>query len=179
MTASARCTRPLSKVVSALAMSSSTLTALHGLALTVAQRDRRPQPGLAAFTRLRALTLHQTESAPEALPATHLPASLEELTLAWQPASDADWRSQLPALVAFGGLSKLRRLTLAGFEQTWWIRGTDSRQEEEEGQSHDTLFPHSLEVQSIVRCPVRRSSCMLHALQRTHDGAVTCFDPLT
>ncbi len=155
--------RTVSKVMSALATSSATLTALHGLALSVAQRDRRPQPGLAAFTRLRALTLHQTEERPEALRATHLPASLEELTLARQAAVDTDWRpSELPALVAFGGLSKLRRLTLAGFEYGWWIRGADDRAEE--GRSHDTLFPHSLEVQSCVPRSARSSSSVLLAV---------------
>ncbi len=132
-----------SEAVSALASSASTLTALHGLPLYAAQQNR-PQPGLAAFTQLRALTLYQTEAAPKALRAMHLPASLEELTLESQIAVTwaADWMQyRLPSIVAFDELTRLRRLTLASFQQFSLRTGDD-----EEGLSQQLQLPHSLEV---------------------------------
>jgi len=55
-----------SMVVSALTSTASTLTALHGLLLGAVEQAR-PQPGLTAFTRLRALTLHQEFEAAQPL----------------------------------------------------------------------------------------------------------------
>ncbi len=138
-------------VVSALAGSAATLTTLHGLPLGVAQRDR-PHPGLAAFTQLRALTLQQMEARPKALRAAHLPASLEQLTLATQADEDGDYmHRQLPALGALNGLTRLRRLSLAGFEQ-FWMRTEDGA----EGYFQQIQFPQSLEVHTMIPCSEQR-----------------------
>ena len=139
--------RTVSMLVSALAGSAVTLTALHGLPLGAAQRDR-PHAGLAAFTQLRALTLYQTEAFPKPLRATHLPASLEELTVASTAAMGADWMSaQQPALVAFDELSSLRRLTLVNYFD-WRLRSEGDH--DGAGTYDPPQLPHSLQVHSGV-----------------------------
>ena len=70
------------ELVSARAGSTTTLAALHGLPLE--ELHDSPEPGLAGFTWLRAVTLHQTPIAlgfPEPLDAALLPPGLRDLRL--------------------------------------------------------------------------------------------------
>jgi len=110
-------------VVSALAGSASTLTALHNLPLREPPSGA-PMLGLVAFTQLRALSLRQTGHV-DVLRATNLPASLEDLELIMNLADDegTDWIGS-PKFVAFDSHQNLRRITLAGFP-TWNIGGYD------------------------------------------------------
>jgi len=68
-----------SGIVSALAGSAATLTALHGLPLV--KPPAGGDPVWAAFTELRDLSLRQTWRQMDVLRATELPASLQDLKL--------------------------------------------------------------------------------------------------
>ncbi len=124
-------------IVTALARSASTLTALHHLPLVEPWVEPSPDDtglGLAALTQLRALTLRQTWEDLTQLRADDLPPSLEDLTLVMQHPRDLDcfWED-LPSFVAFDRLQNLRRLTLDEYsllELRW----------------HPALLPPSLEV---------------------------------
>ncbi len=107
-----------SLVVAALAGSAHTLTALRGLPLV--EPSDHPELGLAAFTRLRALTLRQTSAALEVLRVTQLPASLTELRLSAKAGS----QPSLPLFIGLDRLSSLRVLTLAG-HTSWMLRSWD------------------------------------------------------
>ena len=98
-------------LASALAGSASTLAVLRGLATT--ELLSGPDPALAAFTRLRALTLHQTSNAP--LSAAQLPTSLELLRFEYAIPRDSGGKYVPPLLAAFGRLDRLRRLTFCGY----------------------------------------------------------------
>ena len=107
-------------LVSALAGSAPTLTALHGL--PTAELQSESQLPLAAFPRLRALTLRQTRNSPGVLPATLLPPSLKEFALTYSDAPNDGDHNRPMRLVGFDALSQLRRITLAG--HTFWPLGT-------------------------------------------------------
>ena len=125
-----------------------------------------PGLGLAALTRLRALTLRQTWAELAELRAGDLPPSLEELKLVMQFAHDVDcfW-TDLPLFVGFDRLHNLRRITLSecrDLEFRW----------------HPAMLPPSLEVcaplapRAFQQSPSRiyasvphqnRVKCRLHA----------------
>ena len=134
-----------SLVVAALDRSVAMLTALHSLPLQEPQDDQ--ELGLAAFTRLCELTLHQTSSSPDSLRAAQLPTSLQELSLKLNlpNVEDAIWES-LPRLVAFDRLCSLQRITFAGF-LTWDLSFR-------EGIGRPLLLPPNLKV-----CTVASSRC--------------------
>ncbi len=141
--------RTLSAVVSALATSAATLTALRALPLQAALRDR-PQLGLAALTELRALRLYQADDAPEGLQATRLPTSLQKLKLICFDPMDDGWdEPMLPALVDFDRLHNLRRISLSQYER-WRLSSRDH----ETGQLCALQVPHSLEARPLQRMRV-------------------------
>ena len=130
-----------SRIASALAGSAATLTALYNVPLV------KPPPGgdlglgLAAFTELRDLSLRQMWEDMDILPATDLPASLQDLRLVMDI---AEYRGipygllqSLPPFVAFDRLQSLRRITLT--EYRLLNLGKWERLE-------DPPFPPSLEV---------------------------------
>ena len=136
-----------SLIVAALAGSAPELAALHGLPLLAPQGH--PEVTLAAFTRLRALTLRQTTDSLGRLRAADLPASLVELTL-FQDLLDRDDVDQLnpPLFVAFDELRSLRRITLDQYE-AWHLSST-------EGEQHSkgpVLLPPSFRVRTGVPDP--------------------------
>ncbi len=102
-----------SLIVAALAGSASELIALHGLPLLAPQQGH-PAVTLAAFTRLRALTLRQATDAPGfSLRATDLPASLEDLTVFQDPDEHLSaFTTEPPLLNGFDNLRNLQRITL-------------------------------------------------------------------
>ena len=124
-------------IVTALARSASTLTALHDLPLVkpwVAPPPDGPGLGLAALTRLRALTLRQTWEDFAELRAGDLPPSLEDLKLVMQNPRHVEGVSDdLPLFVAFDMLQNLRRITLSEYRVL-------------KLQWHPTLLPPRLEV---------------------------------
>ena len=130
-------------VVAALAGSASTLTALHGLPLV--EPADHPEPGLAAFTRLRVLTLRQTWAALEVLRVAQLPASLTELQLS----VDTNKRTSLPLFVGLDGLSSLRRITSAGHVR-WKLGSWDDEAEE----PCELSLPSSFEVGAVRPVPL-------------------------
>ena len=108
-----------SRILSALAGSAATLTALHGLPVVKPPAGCDPGLGLAAFTELRNLSLRQTWREMDVLQATDLPATLQDLKIVM---NIAEYRGtplgQLqapPLFVAFHRLQSLRRVTLAGY----------------------------------------------------------------
>ena len=107
-----------SRIVSALAGSAATLTALHGLPLMEGQL--RSAAGLGAFTRLRALSLLQATQGSElrSLQAAQLPTALEQLKLT-QTVADPS----LPIFADLDRLSSLRQLTFA--DNIIWDSGAD------------------------------------------------------
>ena len=137
-----------SQLVSALAGSASTLVELHDLPLVGEQAV-----GLAAFTRLRVLTLRQA-SEMRALPSTLLPASLEDLTLishlptAWHGLGDRP-----PHFTNCDRLRRLRRITLAEFAH-WSLASPGGGH----GERHPAPFPQSLEVRAPLLSLRDRSS---------------------
>ena len=141
----------LSPIVSAIARSASTLVALHGLPRTRIQRGAAI--GLAAFTRLRSLTLRQTTNQPARLQAAHLPPSLQELTLSMDvPRFEAAlFTCCLPKLVAVDGLHSLRRITLANQRCNRWYNLDGHGHDEEERSC--PLLPPSLKVGPAVHGP--------------------------
>jgi len=140
--------RTPSQVLSALAGSASTLTALHGVPLLDPLRHRTL--GLAAFTRLRALTLRQASDAVHELRAAQLPASLEELTVTLAlPKPQLERviyyasvpRPNVPVLVDFEGMTNLRRISFGDY---WsWELASRDRQTGQRGLLHT---PPSLQV---------------------------------
>jgi len=108
-----------SRILSALAGSAATLTALHGLPLVKPPAGGDPGLGLAAFTELRDLSLRQTWREMDVLQATDLPASLQDLKVVMNIAEHKGipiGQLQAPPLfVAFDRLQSLRRVTLAGY----------------------------------------------------------------
>ena len=133
-----------SLVVAALARSVATLTALHGLPLVKPHND--PDLGLAAFTRLRDLILHQTWDSPALLRATQLPTSLQELTLKLNLPIMVDAHlASMPRLVAFDRLTCLRKITVADF----WSWDLSFR----EGRGRPLLLAPNLEVCTTVYKP--------------------------
>ena len=133
------------KLTSALAGSASTLVALHGLPDRELQDS--PDHGLASFTRLRALTLWQTQREGQALQAGWLPASLQELTLSCSRQLGVMGSAVPPLLIGFSGLQNMRRLTLSGYIE--WPLGSRDDEENEPGRLQ---LPLSLEV--CAPCPV-------------------------
>ena len=141
-----------SAVVPALAHSASTLTALHGLALTGLEYRR-----LTAFTQLRVLTLCGTEGFGGLLRAEHLPASLEDLTLrlsvdygtfegpddSTDEALDESTYRAMPAFIGFNSLCRLRRITLFRYDR-WHLATWD----DEEKEMSPVQLPPSLAVRA-------------------------------
>jgi len=107
-------------LVAALAESAATLTALHGL--PTAELQGNSHLGLAAFPRLRALTLRQTPDSPRVLPAALLPLSLEDFTLTYSDPPNYGHHKRPMRLVDLDALPQLRRITLAA--HTFWPLGT-------------------------------------------------------
>ena len=97
------------KLVWALAGLAPTLTALHGLPL--GELEVSQPMGLAAFARLRTLTLRQLPDQREVVCATLLPLSLVELRL--EISYPCETEPELPLLSSFGRLHRLRRLIFA------------------------------------------------------------------
>ena len=115
------------RLLTRLARSASTLTALHHLPLVKPWEEPSPDDtgrGLAALTRLRALTLRQTWEHFAELRAGDLPPSLEDLKLVMQhPRHVQSVHKDLPLFVDFDMLHNLRRLTLAEY-WAWGYGGT-------------------------------------------------------
>jgi len=131
-------------IVAALAGSAPELAVLHGLPLLAPQGH--PEVTLAAFTRLRALTLRQTTESIGRLRAADLPASLVELTLC-QDLLDQDDVDQLNPPLFIDELRSLQRITLDQY-CTWHLRST-------EGEQHSkgpVLLPASFRVRTGVHC---------------------------
>ena len=105
-------------LVSALAGSVSTLTELRGL--PAAELEDSQERGLAAFTRLRALTVRQTPESPVALSATLLPACLVELEIEAADPLETGSLIAPPPLGAFRKLDRLRRMVYTDFAQWNW-----------------------------------------------------------
>ena len=80
---------------------------------------------LAAFTRLRALTLRETRASPDVLRAAELPSSLTDITLDGARASSAG----LPWFVGLDQLRNLQRLTFAAY-QCWRLGSWDDDTEQ-------------------------------------------------
>jgi len=135
----------LSAVVSAMAGSAATLTALYELPLV----ELRDMPSLAPFTELRALDLRQRTEAREALLAAQLPVGIEELTLTSHATLDdliEDAWLNPPALVGFHRLPNLRRITLNHYYSYFWhLFFTDN----EDGKRSLSRLPPCLEVCSV------------------------------
>jgi len=130
-------------VVSALASSASTLTALRGLPLV--EPADHPEPGLAAFTQLRALELRQTSAALQVLRVTQLPASLTDLELS----AVTFPRTGLPLFVGLDGLSSLRQITSAG-HVSWKLGSWD----DDAGERCQLRLPPVFEVCSAGPAPI-------------------------
>jgi len=168
------------ELVWALAGLSATLTALQGLPLEEL-RDSKPL-GLAAFTRLRALTLRRQPDEYGAVRAKLLPQSLTALRL--EAADPGAANLKPPRLIALGRLQHLRAITIighVGFRLTY---------EQDEEQCFGSV-PQSLEVQNSLSyaaavyanlqgCTVRR--CMYVNFFYLHDfgclGRVTLLHPV-
>ena len=98
------------ELVWALGGLAATLTALHGLLLEELH-DSQPV-GLAAFSRLQALTLRQQPDESGAVPATLLPQSLTALRL--EAADPGAANQHPPRLVGMGRLQHLQAITFVG-----------------------------------------------------------------
>jgi len=98
------------QIMSALAGSGATLEALHKFPLMEGQVP--PQAELAAFTRLRFLSLLQIWDGLTVLHVQHLPAMLEELTL-----TAAAEESRLPLFSGLDSLPRLRKLTFVDYAE--------------------------------------------------------------
>ena len=123
-------------VMSVLAASASTLTALHGIPLRGDQGF-----GLTAFTQLRALTLQQWRDPPDVLRATDLPPTVRDLTLD----SGLTVHEDLPRFAALDELHNLRRITLRGYRK-WQLGSWD----EEEGRCRPLQLPLNLAVRAVI-----------------------------
>ena len=168
------------ELVWALAGLSSTLTALQGLPLEELH-DSKPH-GLAAFTRLRALTLRRQSDEYGAVRARLLPQSLTALRL--EAADPGAANLQPPRLIAMGRLQHLRAITIVGHV------GCRLSYEDHEEECFGSI-PQSLEVQTSLSyaaalyakmqgCTVRR--CMYANFNYLHDfsslGRVTLRQPV-
>ena len=157
---------PRLSLVSALADSAPTLTALYGLPLGELQES--PGQGLAGFTRLRSLMLRRPDLPcvpPPALSATLLPASLQELTVrAADPEETSDY-GVMPALVAFERLCHLHRISF-GHHAIWKLRGWGHVEglarpvatAAAPGGSHPSSSQSSLDMAQMCTLAVRCSS---------------------
>ena len=101
----------VSAVMSALARSAATLTALRGLPLP----DGPAFDQLAAFLQLRVVTLRVTSDSPEVLQASQLPPSLERMTIQAPQGYSSGANAGLPWFSGCEQLRKLRRITFAGY----------------------------------------------------------------
>ncbi len=131
-------------VMAALAGSASTLTAVHDLPLRNSETLT-----LAAFPRLRAVTLRVVQSSPGLLSATQLPISLEELTL-----EGIRHRTRNPPCFAsLETLRNLRRLTFRNF-QRWELSAYKET-------TCPLRLPPSLEVRAVQRltASIQRLAC--------------------
>ena len=151
-------------LVSALAGSASTLTALHGL--PTAELERSRDRGLAAFTRLRALTLRLAPVFPAPLSASLLPAGLEELTVELVDTRDSGHPIEPPPLAAFSTLQSLRRVTFTGYYSEWHFSSSRA-----DGWPTGCLqLPASLEVCPSVpglAIQCRLACCPAHVLTQS------------
>ncbi len=133
-------------LMSALVSSVSTLVALRRLPF--AGPWPSTPPSWAAFTRLRVLSLRQRPESDRKLPASLLPASLEELTLLSDGPIHRHRRSRMrespPLLVGFRSLRKLRRITCIG-PRGWPARCWDGDQED----PNRLQLPSSLDVRIV------------------------------
>ena len=144
-----------SLMVAALPRSASTLAVLHGLTLVEPQNDQ--QLGLAAFTRLCALTLRQTDDLDTFI-ATYLPASLVDITLIQDlPESDEAVDMDPPFIVGLEQLAALKRVTFEDYCS--WRLGSWLH---DGGQECPQQFPPSVEVCSLRSVIVNRNFLLLH-----------------
>jgi len=141
----------MSAVVSALARSAATLTALHGLPMP----DGPAYDQLAAFTQLRVVTLRVTSDSPDVLRAGQLPPSLEQLTLQ-APAQgySSGVNTGLPWFCGCDQLRSLRRITFAGYG-VWRLGSWDPITE----QPCPLQLPPGFEV-----CALRSDHSCVHSL---------------
>ena len=126
-------------VVLGLVKSAPTLTALHGLPLVEA--SGYPAMILVRFTQLRSLTLRQTSDALRELQLSHLPLSLEELTLTQALPEEVAIRTSLPLLVDLDSLVNLRRINFGDY-WSWELASCDP----ETGEQRPLHPPPSLKV---------------------------------
>jgi len=151
----------LSGILSALAGSAPTLTALHGV--PILDLPVGPTAGLGRLTQLRVLTLRQTaDSRQEGLLDSQLPASVQELTLVGVPLDEGDPPAYLLPLMDFHRLHNLRRLTLAD-QQSWKLLVVDNGELEYVDPVH---LPPGLQV-----CLVTPASFP------NHRSVVACSEP--
>ena len=131
------------QIVSAMAASAATLTALRGLPL-VGPEDG-PQADLTAFTRLRGLSLRQTLGSPDVLRAEHLPASLEDIMVVLDVPLDqilaVAYTIYPPVFAALERFRNLRRIVLANYPD-WALNSWDN----ELRQGGPLRVPPNLEV---------------------------------
>ena len=114
-----------SLIVAALAGSASELIALHGLPMLAPQQGQ-PEVTLAAFTRLRALTLRQATDSPGLwLRAAALPASLEDLKLFQDPDNQLNPFRKTPLLSGFDKLRSLQRMTVVNYHDCFLATAED------------------------------------------------------
>ncbi len=140
-----------SVAVPALAHSALTLTALHGLPLPELPDSHGLQ--LAAFSQLRALTLHHKRDSVRVLRATHLPPSLLEITVSvHKPPNDyfAGMHMPPPLLVDFDRLHSLRRVSLACYTE-WQLQSWS-----DQDQTIPVQLPPSLQVRRVCSAPAPR-----------------------
>lgn len=134
-----------SLVVSALARSARTLTALHGLPWV--EPADHPEAGLAAFICLLALTVIQTGDDLPVLRATHLPRSLEDVKLVLDlPEVDDDLCQAMPLLADFDRLRHLQKITVVEYRDWQFGREEDDMSQ----QWFPALLPPSLRVRVNV-----------------------------
>ncbi len=115
----------VSAIVSALAGSAATITALHGFPLVAAREG--PGVSLAALTQLRTLNMRQTLlRSPARLQASQLPASIEQLTFTGvAPHEDPqDDEVYSPELIGFHKLRNLLYMTFAD-QHSWELMMLD------------------------------------------------------
>jgi len=136
----------LPAVIAAMVGSAATFTALYNFPLVELPRDI-PGGGLAAFTRLRALSFRQRMESPMVLRAAQLPPSVEELTFMCHTPFDESStdRCLSPVLVGFHRLHSLRRITLVDYYE--WRLSFEDTEETQHCLGH---LPPSLEVCAVA-----------------------------
>ncbi len=163
-----------SSVVSALACSASTLTALHGLCLAGTAADAQ-HPRLAALSRLRDLTLCHWDDCVAVLQAAHLPSSLKELRVEEHGAAHRRAPAVLPPLVSLDRLRNLRRLTFAQHSRKLWqLYSLDDDQ-----RRIPVQLPQSLEVCAVClyKCAngILLLPCPVYCLAHTSWSLLSCY----